>query len=61
MQATFLANGPRFKKNVKIPFMEIVDFYHLFARLLGIQDLAKDMNLDGVDRHDIWKQMLKKS
>ncbi|XP_031618511.1 ectonucleotide pyrophosphatase/phosphodiesterase family member 5-like [Contarinia nasturtii] len=59
MQATFLANGPRFKKSVRIKYMEIVDMFHLFARLLGIESLVPDLNIDGIDKPDLWAKMLK--
>lgn len=61
MQAVFIANGPRFRKGIQIPFIQNIDLYHLFARLLNIETLAKNLNLDGVDRTDLWHQMLSHS
>ena len=60
MQAVFMANGPRFQKGIEIPFMQNIDLYHLFARLLNIEDLAADLGIDGSDRPEIWNQMLHK-
>jgi len=60
MQAVFMANGPRFKKGVEISFMQNIDLYHLFARLLNIEDLVANLNIDGNDRTQIWNQILHK-
>ncbi|XP_031619259.1 ectonucleotide pyrophosphatase/phosphodiesterase family member 5-like isoform X2 [Contarinia nasturtii] len=60
MQAVFMANGPSFRSGVGIPHMQNIDLYHLFARLLNIGELATNLNIDGVDRQDIWDQMLQK-
>lgn len=60
MQAVFMANGPKFRKGIEIPNMQIIDLYHLFARLLNIEELAANLDIDGVDRQDIWDQMLEK-
>lgn len=59
MQAVFLANGPRFNQKIKVSFLEIVDLYHLFAKLLGIEDLVPALKIDGADRKDVWAKMLK--
>lgn len=58
MQAVFMANGPRFKKGIQIPFIRNIDLYHLFARLLNIEALAMDLQLDGIDQREIWHEML---
>lgn len=58
MQAVFMANGPRFKSGVEIQSMKNVDLYHLFARLLNINEQAKMLDIDGKDRKDIWNEML---
>lgn len=60
MQAVFMANGPRFKDGVTVPTMQIVDLYHLFAKLLNIQALTANLNIDGINRQEIWNQMLRK-
>lgn len=57
MQAVFMANGPSFQKGVTIPFMKNVDLYHLFARLLNIENLVTDLGIDGNDQIEIWNQM----
>lgn len=59
MQAVFLANGPRFKSGVEIPFIENIDLFHLFARLLNIESLTNDLGIDGTDTIDTWNLMLK--
>lgn len=59
MQAVFLANGPRFKRGVQIPTIQNIDLYHLFAKLLNIEELTTNLELDGIDRSEIWHQMLK--
>lgn len=59
MQAVFFANGPRFKKGVKIPFIQNIDLYHLFAKLLNIETLSEELELDGINRRDVWNQILK--
>lgn len=59
MQAVFMANGPRFRTGVEIPFLQNIDLYHLFARLLNIEELVPDLHIDGIDRREIWNQMLK--
>lgn len=61
MQAVFIANGPRFRKGVQIPFIQNIDLFHLFARLLNIESLTQNIDLDGVDRLEIWQQMLTKT
>lgn len=58
MQAVFLANGPRFQSGIEIPFLQNIDLYHLFARLLDIEKLIPNLHIDGTDRMDIWKKML---
>lgn len=58
MQAVFMANGPTFKRGVQIPNMQNIDLYHLFARLLKIETLAAELDIDGIDRLDTWNQML---
>lgn len=58
MQAVFLANGPRFRHGVEIPFVQNIDLYHLFARLLGIARFVPKLRIDGTDRVDVWKEML---
>lgn len=58
MQAVFMANGPRFAKGVTIDSMQNIDLYHLFAKLLNIEEFAANLDLDGVNRKDIWKKML---
>lgn len=58
MQAVFLANGPRFQHGVEIPFLQNIDLFYLFARLLNIERFVPDLHIDGVDRTEIWKQML---
>ncbi|XP_055304257.1 ectonucleotide pyrophosphatase/phosphodiesterase family member 5-like isoform X2 [Sitodiplosis mosellana] len=60
MQAVFMANGPRFRKGVEIPFMQNIDLYHLFARLLNIEELTAGLDIDGTDRRELWNQMLQK-
>lgn len=55
-----MARGPRFKKGVEISLIHNIDLYFLFARLLHIESLAEDLDLDGVDRRKIWRKMLKK-
>lgn len=60
MQAVFLAHGPRFQNGVEIPFLQNIDLYYLFARLLNIEHLAAELDIDAVDRKQIWNQMLKK-
>lgn len=59
MQAVFMARGPRFRTGVEIPFLQNIDLYHLFARLLNAEELVPDLHIDGVDRPEIWDQMLK--
>lgn len=59
MQAVFLAHGPRFQSGVKIPFLQNIDLYYLFARLLNIESLAAELDIDAVDRQQLWSQMLK--
>lgn len=58
MQAVFMANGPRFKKGIQIPFMRNIDLYHLFARLLNIEAFTTNLELDGIDQPDLWQEML---
>lgn len=58
MQAVFLANGPRFQHGIEISFVRNVDLYHLFARLLGIEVYASKLQIDGIDRPEIWAKML---
>lgn len=59
MQGVFVANGPRFRNGVRIPLLQNIDLYHLFAKLLHIEALTADLNIDGIDRQDVWQQMLK--
>lgn len=59
MQAVFMARGPRFRSAVEIPYLENIDLYHLFARLLSIEHLVPDLHIDGIDRPEIWNQMLR--
>lgn len=59
MQAVFMAHGPRFRTGVEIPFLQNIDLYHLFARLLNVEELVADLHIDGIDRREIWKKMLK--
>lgn len=59
MQAVFMAHGPRFQTGVEIPFLQNIDLFHLFARLLNIEELVPDLRIDGADRREVWKQMLK--
>lgn len=59
MQAVFMAHGPRFRTDVEIPSLQNIDLYHLFARLLDAEELVADLHIDGIDRQDIWEQMLK--
>lgn len=59
MQAAFVANGPRFRSGVEIPHLQNIDLYHLFARLLNIEQLAAELHIDGIDRLQLWNQMLK--
>lgn len=61
MQAVFMANGPRFKKGVEIPFLQNIDLFHLFARLLKIEHLVADLGIDGNDRRDVWNEILQNS
>lgn len=58
MQAVFLANGPRFQHGVEIPFIQNIDLFHLFVRLLDIEQYVKKLHIDGVDRPEIWAKML---
>lgn len=58
MQAVFMANGPRFKKGVQISSMQNIDLYHLFAKLLHIEKFAANLNIDGINRQEIWEKML---
>lgn len=60
MQAVFMANGPSFKKGIEIPFLQNIDLYHLFARLLNIEELTADLNIDGTDRLETWNQILQR-
>lgn len=60
MQAVFMANGPRFKNGVTVPFMQSIDLYYLFAKLLHIEEFAANLGLDGINQNEIWKQMLQK-
>lgn len=59
MQAVFVANGPRFRNGIEISFLQNIDLYHLFAKLLHIDTLSSNLDIDGIDRPDIWDQMLK--
>lgn len=59
MQAVFMAHGPRFRSGVEIPFLQNIDLYHLFAKLLQIDELVPDLHIDGIDRRDVWNQILK--
>lgn len=55
MKPIFTAKGPSFKKGVTVDTeFSNVDLYHLFCRILGI----RSKQLDGVDRINIWSQML---
>lgn len=58
MQAVFIANGHRFRRGIEIPFLQNIDLYHLFARLLNIHKFVPDLHIDGVDRPELWMQML---
>lgn len=58
MQAVFMANGPRFKEGVTVDSIQNVDLYHLFAKLLNIEVFAINLDVDGINQKDIWKQML---
>lgn len=58
MQAVFLANGPRFRCGIEIRSVHNIDLYHLFARLLNIQMHVPNLHIDGIDRPEIWTQML---
>lgn len=60
MQAAFVAHGPRFRNGVVIPFLQNIDLYYLFARLLNIEQFAAELDIDAVDRQGLWNQMLKK-
>lgn len=42
MRATFVAEGPDFRRGVELPPFDNVDVYPLLARLLGIAPLAND-------------------
>lgn len=42
MHATFVAEGPDFRRGVELPPFDNVDVYPLLARLLGVQPLAND-------------------
>ena len=42
MRATFVAEGPGFRRGVELPPFDNVDVYPLLARLLGIRPLAND-------------------
>lgn len=57
MKPIFLARGPRFKSGITIDdeFVNI-DLYHLFCKLLNL----KCISIDGINRENIWRKMLKK-
>ena len=42
MRATFVAEGPDFRRGMELPPFDNVDVYPLLARLLGIAPLAND-------------------
>ena len=42
MRATFVAEGPDFRRGVELPPFDNVDVCPLLARLLGIAPLAND-------------------
>ncbi|XP_055315155.1 bis(5'-adenosyl)-triphosphatase enpp4-like [Sitodiplosis mosellana] len=55
MKPFFIAKGPSFKSGVTIDDeFSNIDLYYLFCKLLGI----KSIQVDGVNRHDIWQKML---
>lgn len=55
MKPFFIAKGPSFQKGVTIDDdFSNIDLYYLFCRLLGIDSI----NVDGIDRTDIWQKML---
>lgn len=57
MRPIFIAQGPSFKSNVRInnKFSNI-DLYYLFCKILGLRPISK---IDGTNRKDIWRRMLK--
>lgn len=56
MKPIFMAKGPSFKTGVVIDdeFVNI-DLYYLFCKLLRL----KCIQVDGLDRENIWQKMLK--
>lgn len=55
MKPIFMAKGPSFKRGAIIndEFVNI-DLYYLFCKLLHL----KCIQIDGVNRENVWKQML---
>jgi predicted AlkP superfamily pyrophosphatase or phosphodiesterase len=45
MAATFIANGPAFRRGVRLPTFDNVDVYPLLARLIGVTPLPNDGQL----------------
>ncbi|HEY3947758.1 ectonucleotide pyrophosphatase/phosphodiesterase [Phenylobacterium sp.] len=45
MRAIFVANGPAFRKGVRLPTFDNVDVYPLVAKLLGVMPKPNDGNL----------------
>jgi hypothetical protein len=43
--ATFIANGPAFRKGVRLPTFDNVDVYPLLAKLVGVTPQRNDGNL----------------
>lgn len=52
----FMARGPLFQENVKVPGFDNVDLHYLFRRAIGSRIRT---TLDGKDNVALWKMMFK--
>jgi len=48
MQAVFLAAGPHFKKGITVPKFQNIHIYNLLVKILGVNGVDNDGNLDSV-------------